>query len=65
MGPDVDLEELAGGTKNFSGADIEGLVKSAVAYAFNRHISAKDLNARVDVDSVGGTFCRDSIEHSS
>ena len=32
LGPDVDLNVLAGLTKNFSGAEIEGLVKSASSY---------------------------------
>jgi vesicle-fusing ATPase len=35
---DVDLLELAMVTKNFSGAEITGLVKSATSFAFNRHI---------------------------
>ncbi|OPB43127.1 ATPase Sec18, required for ER to Golgi transport etc [Trichoderma guizhouense] len=35
--PDVDLEELAGLTKNFSGAEINGLVKSAASCALSRH----------------------------
>lgn len=35
---DVDLLELASLTKNFSGAEISGLVKSAASYAFNRHV---------------------------
>lgn len=34
---DVDIVELAGLTKNFSGAEIGGLVKSATSFAFNRH----------------------------
>ncbi|KDQ08889.1 hypothetical protein BOTBODRAFT_37587 [Botryobasidium botryosum FD-172 SS1] len=38
MDPDVDLAELAAMTKNFSGAEINGLVKSAVSFAFNRHV---------------------------
>jgi vesicle-fusing ATPase len=38
MEQDVDLEELAKETKNFSGAEISGLVKSATSWAFNRHI---------------------------
>ena len=38
MDPDVDLDELARLTKNFSGAEISGLVKSASSFAFNRHI---------------------------
>ncbi|KAF8622185.1 hypothetical protein AX15_007297 [Amanita polypyramis BW_CC] len=35
---DVDLLELAGRTKNFSGAEINGLIKSAASFAFNRHV---------------------------
>ncbi|KAF7355680.1 hypothetical protein MSAN_01485800 [Mycena sanguinolenta] len=38
MSEDVDLEELAASTKNFSGAEINGLIKSATSFAFNRHV---------------------------
>ena len=38
IGADVDLAELAALTKNFSGAEIGGLVKSATSFAFNRHV---------------------------
>jgi vesicle-fusing ATPase len=38
MEDDVDLAELASLTKNFSGAEIGGLIKSATSYAFNRHV---------------------------
>jgi vesicle-fusing ATPase len=38
MDRDVDLAELAHLTKNFSGAEIGGLVKSASSFAFNRHV---------------------------
>lgn len=38
MDTDVDLAELAHLTKNFSGAEIGGLVKSATSFAFNRHV---------------------------
>ncbi|KAA8895380.1 P-loop containing nucleoside triphosphate hydrolase protein [Sphaerosporella brunnea] len=37
LDPDVDIVELASLTKNFSGAEIGGLVKSATSFAFNRH----------------------------
>jgi vesicle-fusing ATPase len=46
---DVDIVELASLTKNFSGAEIGGLVKSATSFAFNRHakigekINPKDI----------------------
>jgi vesicle-fusing ATPase len=35
---DVNVDELAARTKNFSGAEIEGLVKSAASFALNRNI---------------------------
>ncbi|SJL02451.1 related to Vesicular-fusion protein sec18 [Armillaria ostoyae] len=38
MDHDVDLAELASMTKNFSGAEIGGLIKSATSFAFNRHV---------------------------
>ena len=41
MDTDVDLEELAASTKNFSGAEINGLIKSATSFAFNRHVKVR------------------------
>jgi len=38
MESDVNVLELAHLTKNFSGAEIAGLVKSASSFAFNRHV---------------------------
>ncbi|KAJ2730335.1 transport between ER and Golgi ATPase protein [Coemansia sp. BCRC 34962] len=40
---DVDLAELAALTKNYSGAEIAGLVKSASSFAFNRHIKVDSV----------------------
>ncbi|KAK5782297.1 AAA family ATPase SEC18 PWA37_005297 [Arxiozyma heterogenica] len=39
MDSDVSLAELAALTKNFSGAEIEGLVKSASSFAINKNIN--------------------------
>ncbi|KAI8826177.1 P-loop containing nucleoside triphosphate hydrolase protein [Fimicolochytrium jonesii] len=44
---DVSLQELAERTKNFSGAEIAGLIKSASSFSFNRHIK---IGASVAVD---------------
>lgn len=48
----VDLEKLAELTKNFSGAEIEGLVKSAVAFALNRNVDFNDLHKPLDEESI-------------
>jgi len=38
MASDVTLDYLADNSKNFSGAEIAGVVRSATSFAFNRHI---------------------------
>ncbi|XP_061740140.1 vesicle-fusing ATPase isoform X3 [Nerophis ophidion] len=44
---DVNIPELAAETKNFSGAELEGLVRAAQSTAMNRHIKA---TSTVEVD---------------
>lgn len=39
---DVDIQELAVETKNYSGAELEGLVRAAQSTAMNRHIKASN-----------------------
>lgn len=46
---DVALQEIASLTKNFSGAEIAGLIKSASSFAFNRHVKIGD-SASVNQD---------------
>lgn len=36
LGRDVDIMSLAARTKNYSGAELEGLCKSAASFALNR-----------------------------
>ncbi|XP_063077728.1 vesicle-fusing ATPase [Engraulis encrasicolus] len=47
LSADVDVKELAAETKNFSGAELEGLVRAAQSTAMNRHIKASNT---VEVD---------------
>ena len=41
LAPDVDLADLAVQTKNFTGAEIEGLVRAAQSTAMNRFIQVQ------------------------
>uniref|UniRef100_M1CWU5 Vesicle-fusing ATPase n=1 Tax=Solanum tuberosum TaxID=4113 RepID=M1CWU5_SOLTU len=56
LSPDVNLQELAARTKNYSGAELEGVVKSAVSYALNRQLSMDDLTKPVDEESIKVTM---------
>ena len=51
LSDDVDIAELAGLTKNFSGAEIEGLVRAAQSCALNRLVKA-DGGVSVDTEAV-------------
>uniref|UniRef100_A0A8C2AC66 Vesicle-fusing ATPase n=1 Tax=Cyprinus carpio TaxID=7962 RepID=A0A8C2AC66_CYPCA len=48
LAKDVDIKELAVETKNYSGAELEGLVRAAQSTAMNRHIKA---STQVEVDT--------------
>ncbi|SCL98483.1 N-ethylmaleimide-sensitive fusion protein, putative [Plasmodium chabaudi chabaudi] len=52
LNKDVNIEELAERTPNFSGAEIEGLVRNTVSYAFERHINFNDLTKPVNADDI-------------
>ncbi|KAL3691429.1 hypothetical protein R1sor_005080 [Riccia sorocarpa] len=56
LSENVNLEELAARTKNFSGAELEGLVKSAVSFALNRQVNFEDLNKALDEDNIKVTM---------
>ncbi|CAA2987388.1 vesicle-fusing ATPase [Olea europaea subsp. europaea] len=56
LASDVNLQELAARTKNYSGAELEGVVKSAVSYALNRQLSLDDLTKTVDEESIKVTM---------
>lgn len=52
LGEDVKLDALATQTKNYSGAEIEGVCKSAAAFALNRHVDYRDLKKEVDASNM-------------
>ncbi|KAJ4721486.1 vesicle-fusing ATPase-like [Melia azedarach] len=56
LSPDVNLQELAARTKNYSGAELEGVVKSAVSFALNRQLSMDDLTKPVDEENIKVTM---------
>ncbi|NXS64381.1 NSF ATPase, partial [Brachypteracias leptosomus] len=45
LSEDVDIGELAVETKNFSGAELEGLVRAAQSTAMNRHIKVSPVSS--------------------
>ena len=60
---DVDLAELAHRSKNFSGAEISGLVRSATSFALNRHVKAGTaVGIADDVDQI--KVNRDDFTHA-
>ncbi|KAM5559571.1 vesicle-fusing ATPase-like [Rosa sericea] len=56
LAPDVNLRELATRAENYSGAELEGVVRSAVSFAFNRQLSLDDLKKPVDEENIKVTM---------
>jgi vesicle-fusing ATPase len=50
LGPNVDLKELAHLTPNYTGAEIEGVVKSANSFALQAGVDQKTLQRIMDAD---------------
>lgn len=48
----VDLEEIAGITKNFTGAELECVVKNAVSYAIAKELDPSNLNSAKDINPI-------------
>lgn len=61
---DVDLEDLAKRTRNFSGAEIEGLVRSAQSTAMNRLVQAKDKVSVTTEEAEALKVRKDDFEHA-
>jgi vesicle-fusing ATPase len=56
LADEVSLDDIAKRTKNFSGAEIEGMVRAATSWAFNRRVNIKTLTSsgkgELDLDDV-------------
>lgn len=54
LGVDVDMLDIAKRTKNYSGAEIEGLVKNALSYALYGGIDVTkgEVNAKMEIDDI-------------
>lgn len=63
LDPNVNLAEIAHLTKNFSGAEINGLVRSATSFALNRHVQVGTM-AGVSDDVENLTVNRDDFAHA-
>ncbi|KAI9727297.1 MAG: transport between ER and Golgi ATPase protein [Chrysothrix sp. TS-e1954] len=63
MDEDVDVIELASLTKNFSGAEISGLVRAASSFAFQRHTKVGTM-ASVSEDVENMRVNRDDFMHA-
>jgi vesicle-fusing ATPase len=57
MAPDVDVTELASLTKNFSGAELQGLVRSATTFDFGQCQRYADHSCRLP-ECAGRSSCR-------
>jgi len=44
----VDLEKIAADCKNFSGAELEGIVRAATSYALNAKVNVKNIGSKMD-----------------
>lgn len=56
LGDDVRIESLATQTQNYSGAELEGVCKSAASYALNRHVDYQDVRKKVDMSGMKVTM---------
>ena len=55
----VDIEELAEITENFSGAELEAICKSATSFALERNIDPNDIKNSVNINNI--KICRNDF----
>ena len=52
LDPNVNLEEIAGMTKNFTGAELESVVKNAVSYCISKDLDPSNLSSVKDINPI-------------
>lgn len=52
ISPEVDLKEIAALTKNYTGAELEGLVKDSRSYAVNEIVDLKNLSKKIEINNI-------------
>ena len=52
LGNDVVLQLLAQNTKNFSGAEIEAVVKNVASFAFTWEVDVNNLNKELNLEDI-------------
>jgi vesicle-fusing ATPase len=52
LGNDVKLEEIAEITKNFTGAELESVVKNAASYSIAKELDPSNLNSARDINPI-------------
>ena len=62
MGADVDLAKLAAVLKNYTGAEIEAVVKSANSFALNRHHHLMNFAQKVVITQPGKVELADFLQ---
>jgi vesicle-fusing ATPase len=61
LGSDVDLASIASELKNYTGAEIEAIVKSASSFAMNRHHQLMNFNQKVTIVAPGKVEYQDFL----
>lgn len=52
MEPTINLDEIATNTKNFTGAEIESVVKTSVSYALSRELDPTNLSQAKNINPI-------------
>lgn len=53
LGSDVSLEEIAANTKNYTGAELEAVVKAAASWSLNRNHNLMNFSEKIKITNPG------------